>query len=85
MLREIVVYDRRCLTNTSPLFVTSLQKSLFQPRLCIVRQKQISVKEKPKVTMIYVALLRQNVFICEGNTYSNDITCITLFSYAFCI
>ena len=66
MLREIVVYDRRCLTNTSPLFVTSLQKS-FQPHLCIVRHKQISVKEKPKVTMTYVALLGQNVFNYEIN------------------
>ena len=63
MLREIVVYDRRCLTNTSPFYVTSFQKSLFQPHLCIVRHKQIPVKEKPKVTMTYVALLGQNVFI----------------------
>ena len=69
MLREIVVYDRRCLTNTSPLFVTSLQKSLFQPRLCIVRQKQISVKEKPKVTIIHISWLGQNVSICEGNIF----------------
>ena len=61
MLRKIVVYDNRCLTNTCPLFVTSLQKSLFQPHLCIAVHKQISVKEKPKVTMTYVALLGQNV------------------------
>ena len=69
MLREIVVYDRRCLTNTSPLFVTSFQKSLFQPRLCIVRHKQISVKEKPKVTRIHIPWLGQNVSICEGNMF----------------
>ena len=67
MLREIVVYDRRCLTNTSPLFVTSFQKSLFQPHLCIVCHKQISVKEKPQVTITHVALLGQNVFNYEIN------------------
>ena len=69
MLREIVVYERRCLTNTSPLFVTTFQKSLFQPHLCIVRHRQTSVKEKPKVTIIHVTWVGQNVSIYDVNIF----------------